>query len=948
MTYSAGHLIGRENEMAELARLAASAVAGEGQAAFVVGEAGVGKTALLELAAGYAGRSGMQVLHAAAQELERQRPFAVISSCLGVEAVSADPSRARVAEVLRGDARYGLPGALGGSGEADFATVEAMLSLVDELCARGATALFLDDLQWADPASLLVVRRLMGSVHQLPLLVVGAYRQSPRVKEVDQLSQSLGVRNRTVLKLAPLSVPAVTALLTALCGGEPGPRLRSMAEAAAGNPLYVKELSDALLREALIKISGGFAEVTGVLSPPPLPTLITHRLSYLSDDALHALRVAAVLGASCTVTEFAAVLGKSTHDVVSIVAEAEAAGVLRDTGDRLVFHHDLIRHALSDAVSGSVRAMVHLKAAQAIAGAGATPERVAEHLLNGAPAGEFLIAWLVEFAPRLTTRAPVLALHLLDKAVGLAYPSDPRYDDLQLHRAVAQLSCGHLTEAEESARCVLARTSDPGMESPMHWIIIQAAFARSRPDLALAEARTACQSEGLPVAERRRFDAFSSVCLFALGDLREAGAHALAARRTAQEVGDAHALAYALQILAAKRFLEEPGTEALELARQACRLTPETIHPAQRIALQLALANSYTELDRSHDTERTLAAAHKATEHVGGVFLPWYHLSCALLAFNTGRWDDALAEVEAGLNSGESFAMSRALRAIAALIAVRRGRQDAAEAHLTAVDPARDPGAIACFYEYLPLCANALLDEARSNTERAYSRLMTAFDDGIGHLPGQLILGFLAPDIVRLALAHGDTANARRVASAAQTRADHSRGPYHLGDAYRCQGLLARDPQLFLEAARCYRNAPRPLHEAHAYTDAAELLAQRRQPAEARALLDQALEIYGTLEADWETARALYRLRSLSRGVRRRCDSPREGWSALTNTERIVAEHVAHGRSNPEIATHLSIARRTVSSHVSNILRKLKMTSRVELATEFVRRLNSDEEHPHH
>ncbi|MFI7094365.1 ATP-binding protein [Streptomyces lydicus] len=946
----AGRLIGREGETAELSRLAASATAGVGQAAFVVGEAGVGKTAVLELAAMTAERLGMRALYGAAQELERQRPFALIASCLEMDATPADASRARAAEILRGNDRYGLPEVLGGTGEADFATVEAMLGLVEELCAQEPLALFVDDLQWVDPASLLVVQRLIRSVQQQPLLVVGAYRPVPRGK-ADRLSQSPVRGNCAVLELAPLSSPAVLALLAGLCGGEPGPRLRNMAEGAAGNPLYVRELAAALVREEAIEVRDGVAEVTVGCPVPPLTRLIAHRLRYLREEVLQALRVASVLGAGCTVADLATVLDRPTHELLSIVADAEAAGILREVGDRLVFCHDLIRHALYDAVPGSVRAMLHLRTAQALATAGAAPERVAEHLLVAAPAaGEFLTSWLVDSAAQLTTRAPATALQLIDRALALAGPHDARHDHLQWHRAIAQLSCGHLAEAEETARCALARTRDLVWECPLRWIIVHAAFARGRPDLALIETRLASGSQDVPAVEAIRFQAFSAVCLLALGELAQAEEVAATTRRAAEAEDDGPALANALHVLAVKRFLEAPGNEALELAQHATRLAPETIHPAQRIGLQLTLANDYIELDRVHHARRTLAAVHRATERTAGVFVPWYHLSSALLAFNTGHWDDALAEVEAGLEPGKKFAMSRALRAVASLIAMHRGRQTTAAAHLTAAAVASDSGTVAWFYEYLPLCADALADEAQGDVECAYTRLATAFDHGVGHLPSQSILCFLTPDLVRLALAQGDTTNAPRYARAAQKRADHSGAPYHLGDAYRCQGLLTHDPDLLLEAARCYHEAPRPLSEAHAVTDAAELLAHRRQPAQARALLDRALEIYADLDARWDAARAAARLRAAAvhRGTRRPRNSARHGWEALTDTERIVVGHVADGHSNPEIAARIFISRRTVSTHVSSILTKLGKTSRVELAAEVVRRQHPGRACPKH
>lgn len=171
-----GWLVGRAAELAELSRLVESTLAGEGRAAFVVGEAGVGKTAVLERAAAAAGRSGLRVLQGGAQEREQACPFAFMSSCLGLEESPSDARRARVADVLRGDARYGLPGAKSETAGAYAATIEAIVGLVEDLCAQGPLALFLDDLQWADSASVAVLHKLVRSVHQLPLLVVGAHR----------------------------------------------------------------------------------------------------------------------------------------------------------------------------------------------------------------------------------------------------------------------------------------------------------------------------------------------------------------------------------------------------------------------------------------------------------------------------------------------------------------------------------------------------------------------------------------------------------------------------------------------------------------------------------------------------------------------------------------------------------------------------------------------------
>ncbi|MGA4880678.1 ATP-binding protein [Streptomyces lydicamycinicus] len=155
--------LGRETQTAALETLLASAMVGEGRAAFVVGEAGLGKTTMLEHASVMARGLGMRTLHGAAQELERQRPFAAISACLGVGEALADIFGARAAEVLRGDAQHTAPGVNLGLGGVDFAAVEMMLGLVDDLCAQGPLAVIIDDIQWADDASLQVLNGLVSA-----------------------------------------------------------------------------------------------------------------------------------------------------------------------------------------------------------------------------------------------------------------------------------------------------------------------------------------------------------------------------------------------------------------------------------------------------------------------------------------------------------------------------------------------------------------------------------------------------------------------------------------------------------------------------------------------------------------------------------------------------------------------------------------------------------------
>lgn len=234
MAYPTRHtLFGREEEETRLSRLLERATAGEGQTAFVIGEPGMGKTALLERTALRARDLGMQVRYAAAHESRQAHAFAVISRCLGVGGSSTERVGARVGPRTRRtlDARGERAPAERDKGrQTDLDPVEALLDLAAEMSAREPLTLFLDDLQWGDAGSLLVLRRLLAAVPRMPLQIVCAFRPWPRVKEVEQLARGLGAGDQTLVELAPLAPAAVAALLAHEHGGQPGPGLRHMAE----------------------------------------------------------------------------------------------------------------------------------------------------------------------------------------------------------------------------------------------------------------------------------------------------------------------------------------------------------------------------------------------------------------------------------------------------------------------------------------------------------------------------------------------------------------------------------------------------------------------------------------------------------------------------------------------------------------------------------------------
>jgi DNA-binding NarL/FixJ family response regulator len=340
---------------------------------------------------------------------------------------------------------------------------------------------------------------------------------------------------------------------------------------------------------------------------------------------------------------------------------------------------------------------------------------------------------------------------------------------------------------------------------------------------------------------------------------------------------------------------------------------------------------SLTELDRFAEADEALEAGFRFCERTGSPLVSMYHATRATLRFLEGRWDDALAEVRAGLDIPDPMMVAGVpLNGLAAMIGIRRN--DRAVISATSAWPEEAPPAMAftVFWHKWPL---ALAVEAEGDPERAFDLLFTYWDRG-SPLP-RAHLHHLCPDMVRLAVALDRPSLACRVAdemAALATRETKSAAIQ--GTAALCRGMADGDVDRLMAAVPAYRQAGRPLYQAHAYENAAVLLAKNHRRSQARAALSTAVELYSGFDATWDAGRAGQRVRQMgirggASGPRRR---PKSGWDALTPTERRVAALVAEGHSNPAIATRMFLSRRTVQSHVSSILGKLGLTSRVELA----------------
>ena len=410
-------LVGREGELDRLTHYVNELVTGCGRAVLVEGEPGIGKSALLKAVCDDAQRLGCRVVWAAADELGQVFALLPLIEALG----RSDPGwRSDIQGILRN-------GQQSPSGGADVmvAATERVLATVDELCGLSPVVLVVDDLQWADAATVMVWGRLARAVHQLPLLLLGASRGVPRRDDLVALHGM--VQRGDILRLTGLSEPAVRELVGAVCGGRPGTRLLRLAAGAAGNSLYLRELLAALSHnDGLVRGSEEDVEIADIAVPATLGEAIGDRLRFLTTPVRDILRAAALLGVEFSVADLSVVSGRAVTELLPALQEARAAGILTDTQEVLAFRHPLIRAALYEELPVPVRRAWHRDAAQALARAGSPPERVVRQLLPAMDAepgnasqfaDAWMLDWLVRCAHMLTSQAPAVSIKLL-RAIG--------------------------------------------------------------------------------------------------------------------------------------------------------------------------------------------------------------------------------------------------------------------------------------------------------------------------------------------------------------------------------------------------------------------------------------------------------------------------------------------------------------------------------------------------
>jgi DNA-binding CsgD family transcriptional regulator len=883
-----------------------------GVSVVVEGAAGIGKTFLARQVTEAVPPGTAKILRVAGEPGRRADPFAGLGPLLDGQPGRAAPAAAPAA----------VPSGSAGPDRGDPAA--AAFDLVDELCGHGPVVLCADDAHNLDAGTLTVLRRLVWASRSLPLAVLVTTRPDPTREPLAMLISQAQVR----LRLPPMSRMTVERLVYDRTGRWPGPRLRQVLGLAAGNPLFVTELlraysgADALATSGQDSVEARF-ELD--LHGTGLEEVVRGHLAQLDQPARDVLGVLAVWGTDISAGDLASLLPGPADGLDGLLERALASGLVRrDSDGTFAFSHDLFREVTYGELAEPRRRAAHRRVAEILSAAGYRPSLVADHLLRaaGTDGDPSLAAALHEAVEDTRGYAPEVTADLLDDAAALGGADLP--DKLLLDHVDALFHQGRGNAAETLIRERIMSVADPAVAAQMQLILIRSLTNRADLSTVLAVIDRTVAIAGLPDPTRRQLEGSRAFLLAQAGQPPAAAElDAMMARFTA--AGDKDAQANLLATFALSAFLSGHADQALRFLRTRGDLVPDPGSLRSRsstLALPAVLelsASGPAAAQAALDQARRLSAERHA-EWVD----PFLGFVAGGIALVAGDWDGAVAELDAALEAAEETGTGWISTGVGmrSYIDAHRGSTAAARARLESF---RHRGLPLQYGHDRPGWAELAVLEAEGAVREAGTLARTLWA-GVRAHPGRWAAD-LAPDVTRVAITGMD----RRLAG-------------QIGDdvaavcppevASLIHGTLGADPAMIEAAATELAEAGRLTAEAFAREELAVAAATAGDRDRAAAALDAALAGFRRMGAVPDRDRALGRLRALGlrRGSREAHRDTDFGWASLTATEQRITALVRDGLTNREIGTRLFVSPRTVQTHVSHILQKTGLRSRVEIA----------------
>ena len=365
---------GRAGELKVIGALIEALARGRGGVLVIEGPPGIGKSRLLTEVLALAEKAGVRALFGEAFEYQQTVPF----FSLFMATLRADPPVGD-AEALR---------RLGTSADLRYWVVRDLQAAIHAAAARIPLAILLEDIHWADNATLLALRSLAATRPDAPVLWVLTARTGAGGPAVRETLTALEREDAKFLRLTAMTPIAVADIVQDAVRANADASLLSLADKAHGNPFLLTELLRGLDEDGRLDVSGGRAVATGDTLPRRLSDTMQQRLDQLSDAASQVVRVAAVLPDQFSARLLAAMLERRPAALVSAVEEAVRADLIIEDGDQMRFRHDLLREATRQSLPQSLRRAMERQSASVMLGLGAAPAEVATQLARSAEPGD--------------------------------------------------------------------------------------------------------------------------------------------------------------------------------------------------------------------------------------------------------------------------------------------------------------------------------------------------------------------------------------------------------------------------------------------------------------------------------------------------------------------------------------------------------------------------------
>ncbi|WP_433279385.1 helix-turn-helix transcriptional regulator [Pseudonocardia xinjiangensis] len=927
-------LRGRAAELGDVREGLDALRTGNGSVVIVRGAAGAGRSRLLAESRRMAREMGIRTVSGSADSHSRAVPLAPLMESL---VTGPDP-------VMDGDE---LPTALYHGADHRFLLLQTIRKHLERVALQTPVLVTFDDLQWADPATLLALRCLPRRLAYRPVMWMFAVRDGAGTDALHTTLDRLAAAGADTIELQPLEQESVEAIAHDVLGDHVDESVLQLAGRAANRPLLLVELLRGVAEHAADDAPDGDAGSRAGQLPDRFRGLVARNLERLPDRVRRTVQIAAVLGPRCTVRQLEALLDEPASALLEPLRSAIKEDLIVSNDDHFTFRHELVREAIvanlpADLVRGLRRQVVDadLRAGRPL------PEAATLLAAVALPGDSDAVSLLRQAAAMAAASDPAAAADLSVRALELTTSRAPEWAELVTETVQLLLCAGRPAQAAALAQQSLEVPLRPEAEARVRLggalVGLQFAFVD-----AIRHCRIALDLPGVPLSLRADLLAVLSLATALDGDPEGASEIIGSAMTAARLSENARAEALTVCVGSIVDLCRADWRTALAGADAAAELT-RRVEVAQRLcepeiwrAVALAAVGRLDEALAVADQQQRQAGVG-----AGLTLMRLWSATRSRLLLEAGRPAEAREAAEQALAMADELGHGdfTALTAVftAGRVAVLTG--DEAALATAGREAERMRASRSASVRSTGAWLGALVADAGGDPGRAITILTEGaarFHDAGPWSRSPLDLVDV-PWFVRLALRAGHRDIAERAAAVVGRRAEADPDvPLFAAARAHARGLLLQDREELVRAAALFEAGQRPLARAAALEDAGTLTAGTDR-AEAVGLLETAMRIADEAGAQRDAARVRSALREL--GVyRRRSTRPGtgHGWQALTPSELEVVRLIAHGATNRAAAERLYVSPHTVSTHLKHAFTKLGVTSRLELARIALTRVES-------